>query len=126
MNAVRTLFYCAMISNTTSLLAQELISIERLPVDPSTNCHIRYFYYPNLEAYFDNQTQRYMFKDKGEWKSENKIPSGYRGYGLYNKANIAINDYDEDDIIQFLEVHRKKYPYNSLRKIRTNSTASLD
>ncbi|MBD3581107.1 hypothetical protein [Flavobacterium selenitireducens] len=115
-----------MISNTVLSTAQETHSNKNLILDPSTNCHIRYYYYPNLEAYFDRETEKYIFRDKGQWKSESQIPSGYRGYGLFNKANIAINDYDEDNITQFLDDHRKKYPYNSLRKLKTNSTASLD
>jgi len=125
MNAVRNFVYTLILLQSGVMLSQKVIDVEKLEVDTSTNCHIRYYYYPNLEAYYDCVSQRYLFQDAGNWKSESEIPSGYRGYSLFNKSNVAIADYDEDNVIQFLQVHKQKYPYNSLRKIRSNSTASL-
>jgi|GEM_PF-5771359 len=125
MKSGQLLSYFAMLLPTL-MHAQPGGEIIRLPFDPSTNCQIRYYYYPNLEAYYDGKSGLYFYKDNGSWTSDKQIPSGYRGYGLFNKANIAINDYDDDDVIQFIESHRKKYPYNSLRKIKNASTASID
>lgn len=96
-----------------------------LEFDNSTNCRIRYYYYPNLEAYFDLQKGVYLFRDKGEWTTAKDIPSGYRGYGLFNKAHTPINDYDDEDPIQFFDTHKKKYPYNCLKRMR-NLTASIN
>lgn len=96
-----------------------------LEFDNTTNCRLRYYYYPNLEAYFDNEKGLYMYRDKGRWITAREIPSGYRGYGLYNKAHTPINDYDDDDPIQFFDQHKKKYPYNCLKRTRT-LTASVN
>ena len=97
----------------------------RLPIDKITQCQIRYHYFPNLEAYFDLSTQTYLYHDKGQWISAEEIPKNYRGYSIYNKVNVPILDYDDDNIIQFLNAHRKKYPYVNSRKIR-ELTASVD
>lgn len=126
MNTVKTFLYCAIISTSATLFAQHADFERPVPSDSETNCKLRYYYYPNLEAYFDNQTRFYLFRDRNEWKSEKEIPSGYRGYGLFNRAYVPITDYDDDNITQFLDVHRKKYPYNSLRRTRSAATASVD
>lgn len=80
-------------------------------VDPVTNCQMRYYYFPNIEAYFDTQKRIYFFKQDGAWVTAEEIPDGYRGYSIYNKINVIINDYDDDEPCQFIEKHRKKYPY---------------
>jgi hypothetical protein len=80
-------------------------------IDPISNCQFRYYYFPNIEAYFDTQKNIYFFKEDSEWTSAEEIPNGYRGYSLYNKINVFITDYDDDNITQFIDIHRKKYPY---------------
>ena len=87
-------------------------------IDPISNCQFRYYYFPNIEAYFDTQKNIYFFKEDSEWTSAEEIPDGYRGYSLYNKINVFITDYDDDNITQFIDIHRKKYPYTKKGNIR--------
>jgi hypothetical protein len=94
-------------------------------VDPLTNCSVRYYYYPNLQAYFDTKTKLYIFKVKGVWTKAEEIPNGYMGYGLYNKVNVYITDYDDDDITQFIQDHKKKFPYQQNGRMR-QVTASAE
>lgn len=94
-------------------------------VDPVTNCSVRYYYYPNLEAYFDTKKSVFLYSEKGKWITADELPNGYRGYSLYNKVNVFITDYDDDDVTQFIKVHRKKYPYIHNRKTN-NATVSLE
>ncbi|WP_309641633.1 hypothetical protein [Flavobacterium sp.] len=79
--------------------------------NPVTNCQLRYYYFPNLEAYFDTQKSIYYYKENGKWITAEEIPDGYRGYSIYNKATVYITDYDDDYPCQFIEIHKKKYPY---------------
>jgi len=79
--------------------------------NPKTNCLLRYYYYPNLEAYFDTQKRIFYYKENGAWQTAEEIPNGYRGYSMYNKYSVYISDYDDDNICQFLDIHKKKYPY---------------
>ena len=90
----------------------------KLKIDSETQCQIRYHYFPNLEAYFDFTTNSYLYNNKGQWISADEIPKGYRGYSLYNKTNFPITDYDDDNVMQYLQVHKKKYPYNNGKKSR--------
>lgn len=86
--------------------------------DPVTNCELRYYYFPNLEAYFDTKKNIYYFKQQGEWITASDIPTGYRGYSLFNKCRVAITDYDDEDPTQFINLHKKQYPYAPNGKIK--------
>ncbi len=78
-----------------------------------TNCLVRWYYFPNLEAYFDNNTNIFHYKENGVWVTNKEIPAGYKGYSFYKMAKVAIRDYEDEDVIQFLPAHKKKYPYTS-------------
>lgn len=80
-------------------------------VDPETNCQLRYYYFPNIEAYFDTQKSIYYYKEDDEWVTAEEIPDGYRGYSLYNGIYVFITDYDDDLVTQFITIHKKKFPY---------------
>ncbi len=87
-------------------------SAEELPM-----IAVRYFYYPNLDAYFDTKTSLYIYEDQGEWVQAPEIASGYRGYSIYNGTNVPINDYNGDKPFTKLSEHQKMYPkkYSSRR-----------
>src|SRR5690606_30279231 len=98
---------------------------EHLPIDKKTNCYIRYYYFPNLEAYFDNLNMVYIYRESGEWKTAEELPKNYGGYSLYNKSHVNITDYDDENPHQFLKTHKKMYPYNSKGRF-ANPTASSE
>lgn len=99
---------------------------ESLPIDKKTNCYIRYYYYPNLQAYFDNLEMVYYYKENGEWKTAPELPQNYGGYSIYNKVRVVINDYDDDKPYDLLSIHKKRFPYNSKGRFNTNTTASAE
>lgn len=97
--------------------------LSSLPIDSKTNCYVRYYYFPNLEAYYDNLELVYHYKTNGQWQKAENLPTNYGGYSLYNKVRVAITDYDGDEPYHLLKVHKKMYPYNSKGRF-TNQTAS--
>ena len=78
----------------------------------STN-PIRYYYYPNLQAYFDNHSNLYIFRVNKQWISAESLPENYGGYSLYNKHRVKIDDYNGDDVTELLAIHKLLYPYNA-------------
>lgn len=103
----------------SSLLPQQAFaqtnkSNEIVPLfNRENNCQLRYYYYPNLEAFFDSQQMLYHYKIQTEWKTAEEIPNGYRGYSMFNKYNVTITDYDDDNICEQIAKYKKKYPYIS-------------
>lgn len=92
---------------------------------------LRYYYFPNLEAYFDLQEKVYLYKEDGEWVEAEELPTNYGGYSLYNKVRVNIDDYDGDEPYLMLAEHKKRFPYNSkgrfpTKKTPTEQTASTD
>ena len=78
---------------------------------------IRYYYYPNLQAYFDTQSNLYIFRLNRQWISAESLPENYGGYSLYNDHRVKIDDYFGDDITELLAIHKVLYPYNSKGRI---------
>lgn len=81
----------------------------------------RYYYYPNLDAYYDSQENLYIFESntaKGQIVKAKEVPAGYRGYSLYNGIRVAITDYTGDEPFTKIDEHRKLYPkkYSSRRQ----------
>lgn len=81
----------------------------------------RYYYYPNLDAYYDTTENLYVFEsnqNKGQIVKAKEVPSGYRGYSLFNGIRVAITDYDGDEPFTKIAEHRKQFPkkYTSRRQ----------
>ena len=93
--------------------------------DKVTNCVLRYYYFPNIQAYFDTKKSIYLYNEKGKWITSKELPEGFRGYSVYNKINVLIRDYDDEDPTQFLNIHKKRYPYVHNAKTR-DALISMD
>ena len=118
------IFGMVLISSNLSAQVMANSKEESSPVELSKGTS-RYYYFPNLQAYFDNLNLVYYFKVNNEWHTADELPENYGGYSLYNKAYVIIKDYDGENPQQFLNVHKKLYPYNSKGRF-TNATASSD
>ena len=94
-----------------------------IPIDPKTNCQLRYSYFPNLYAYFDNLNNVYYYQLNGEWQTAPELPKHYGGYSLFNGGRVAITNFDDENPQQFIKIHKKLYPYNSKGRY-SNTTAS--
>ncbi|WP_309612943.1 hypothetical protein [Flavobacterium sp.] len=114
------LFTCYLSSGQTS----QNDDISSLPIDSKTNCYVRYYYFPNLEAYFDKLELVYHYKVNGKWEKAKNLPTNFGGYSIYNKVRVAVTDFDGEEPYQLLKTHKKMYPYNS--KVRfTNQTVTV-
>ncbi len=111
MKNAKKIYYVFLILLAHVMIAQKQKPEEVPLLNPENNCLLRYYYFPNLEAYYDTQKKIYYYKEDAKWKTAEEIPKGYRGYSLFNKIYIYINDYDDDDVCQFIAIHRKKFPY---------------
>jgi hypothetical protein len=79
---------------------------------------IRYYYYPNLQAYFDTETTLYIYKSNGEWITSERIPANFRGYSLKNSNYVMIKGYLGDEPYTLLEKHKKDFPADFSSKRR--------
>lgn len=85
---------------------------------------IRYYYYPNLQAYYDTCTERYLYIKEGEWITSEFLPANYRGYCSYNNYYVAINGFTEDKPQSMINEHKEKYPPNYSSKRRKDNAVA--
>ena len=106
----------------------DTIYIKTNKVASTTFKEVRYYYYPNLEAYFDSKSAMYIYKDKktGEWIKSEILEPSVRGYSLKNGFYVMLEGVTEDNPYTMLELHKQKYPadYSSKPKAPTKAIAS--
>ncbi len=79
--------------------------------------NVRYFYYPNLQAYFDRETSTYLYTKNGnDWIESSKLPNALRGYSLSNNKRVPLTDYTGDEPYELIKEHKQKYPANYTTK----------
>jgi hypothetical protein len=121
MNTQKYLIALLMLLVTHASFSQTNPEIKKLAIDSETNCYLRYYYFPNLQAYFDLLNREYIFKHNGEWHYAAELPQNYGGYSLYKTTRTFITDYDGEEPFQFLDTHKKTYPYSKNGIIKKNT-----
>ncbi|MDE3236469.1 MAG: hypothetical protein KGO81_10980 [Bacteroidota bacterium] len=67
-----------------------------------------FYYYPELDMYFDVAARQYVYFDDGRWMYSAGIPSCYRGYDIYHARRVCIN---EPRPWIHADVYRERYAY---------------
>lgn len=84
--------------------------------------NVRYFYYPNLQAYYDRQTDSYLYTRNGkDWIEARQLPNNLRGYSIKNGKRVPLKEYAGEEPFNDNDFHRKLYPsdYSPKRVIKT-------
>jgi len=82
---------------------------------------VRYYYYPNLQVYYDTCTASYIYQKDGEWITAERIAPNYRGYSLYNNNYVILDGFTNDEPYLLINEHKKKYPSNYSSKRRKDN-----
>lgn len=89
---------------------------------------IRYFYYPNLQAYYDRETDSYLYTRNGkDWLEGKALPNNLRGYSLSNTKRVPLPNYDGETPFDELKQHMIDYPadYKTRRKKNTDDEGNV-
>ena len=54
---------------------------------------VRYYYLPDVEAYYDVQTSTFIYISGNQWIRRTYLPSRYRNYDLYHGYKVVMKDY---------------------------------
>jgi hypothetical protein len=83
----------------TATTAQAQVSIN-VGVNPSWGLSgysgIRYYYLPDIEAYYDIQMSRFIYNEGGIWVHRSYLPARYRNYNLRSGYKVVLRDYRGD------------------------------
>ena len=96
----------------TSAYCQEVKNDSLAKEKQENNMQFRYYYYPNLEVYYDTLDAVYICKEKNEWIKKTQLSTTSRGYSMANGVYVPIKAYLGEDPYQFIEQHKKDFPKN--------------
>lgn len=99
---------------------------KKLTVDKQTSCELRYYYFPNMQAYYDMKDEVFRFQVNNEWTTSGELPQYYGGYSLFKNEKVIITDYDGDQPEQFIKTHKEQYPFNPKGRIKRPTQPVLD
>ena len=69
----------------------------------------RYYYLPDVEAYYDVQSSMFIYYEGRSWVRRSYLPSRYRNYDLYGGYKVVLNDYRGNTPYAQFSQHRKQY-----------------
>ncbi len=77
---------------------------------PEEGVSARYYYIPDIQAYYDVNTANYIYLTDGKWIHSRHLPPRYEHYDLYGGYKVVLNDYHGERPYDEYERHRKDYP----------------
>lgn len=63
---------------------------------PAGYSNVRYYYLPDVEAYYDVQSSVFIYFEGRSWVRRSYLPSRYKNYNLYDGYKVVMNDYHGD------------------------------
>jgi hypothetical protein len=110
----------------SSQMKTDLVDVDAKEIIISNGIEIRYYYFPNLQAYFDTSTKLYIIKQSGVWITSKTIDINSRGYCLRNGFHVMLKGFLEDNPYTLINEHKLKYPGDYSSKQRRRIIASTN
>jgi len=79
------------------------------PWGPAGYSQIRYYYLPDVQAYYDVQTSMFIYFGSGVWLHRTYLPTRYRNYDLYGGYKVVMSDYRGNTPYIHYKEHKAKY-----------------
>jgi len=76
---------------------------------PSGYNDVRYYYLPDVEAYYDVHTSMFIYISGNHWIRRTYLPSRYRNYDLYHGYKVVMKDYHGNSPYSYFRQHKMKY-----------------
>lgn len=70
---------------------------------------VRYYYLPDVEAYYDVQSSMFIYYGGGVWIHRSYLPKRYRNYDLYGGYKVVMSDYKGNTPYTHFNEHKIKY-----------------
>lgn len=79
------------------------------PWGPVGYTEVRYYYLPDVEAYYDIESSVFVYYSAGSWVHRAYLPSRYRDYDLYRGYKVVISDYKGSTPYIHFKQHKVRY-----------------
>ena len=74
-----------------------------------------YYYYPEIETYFDTNSSVYIYFSKNNWVRSRYLPTYYRDYDVRHGQRVML-DYRGPEPYIYCHEHKNKYKHKSYKK----------
>jgi len=69
----------------------------------------RYYYLPDVEAYYDVQSSMFIYSSGNRWVHRSSLPYRYRNYDLYSGYKVGMRDYHGNTPYYNFNDQRRQY-----------------
>jgi hypothetical protein len=69
----------------------------------------RYYYIPDVEAYYDVPSSMFIYLNNGVWVHRSYLPNRYRNYDLYRGYKVVMTDYHGNSPYSHFKEYKVKY-----------------
>ena len=69
----------------------------------------RYYYLPDVEAYYDVPSSMFIYQSGGIWIHRTYLPVRYRSYDLYHGYKVVMTDYHGNKPYSYHKDYKRKY-----------------
>lgn len=76
---------------------------------PSGYTDVRYYYLPDVEAYYDVPSSMFIYYNGYSWVHRSSLPSRYRNYDLYSGYKVPMSDYRGNKPYSNFRQHKMQY-----------------
>src|SRR3989304_5778871 len=112
MKSIKSILIAAMLLLAGAASAQLSVNINigtPPPWGPSGYNDVRFYYLPDVEAYYDVNPSMVIYYGGGVWVHNRYLPGRYRNYDLYSGYKVVISDYHGDSPYSHFKKHKTKY-----------------
>jgi len=79
------------------------------PWGPAGVPQVRFYYLPDVEAYYDIQSRVFIYYGGGRWVRNAYLPGPYRNYDLYGGYKVVMTGYHGSTPYVNFKEHKMKY-----------------
>lgn len=76
---------------------------------PAGYTDVQYYYLPDVEAYYDVPSSKFIYLNGGTWVHRAYLPGKYKNYDLYNGYKVVMTDYRGNAPYAHFKEHKVKY-----------------
>jgi hypothetical protein len=86
-----TFIFFFVLSDVTESLHAQTVRGANPAWAPAFYPGVRYYYFPDIETYYDLENQDFIYLDDGQWFFSYQLPPIFSGFDLYNAFIIALD-----------------------------------
>ena len=80
------------------------------PWGPAASVGVRFYYLPDIEAYYDVSTSMFIYLSNGRWIYAAHLPPRYGNYNLYTGYKVVLTRYHGERPYEDFREDRREYP----------------